>query len=225
MGQAEYLSGYHRRIMINTATLPSLFTERLVLRGLMERDIDALFAIFSDPEVMRYWNAPAMVERTEAVALLKRVQVSFAQRTAFRWGIARRADDQIIGTCSLFHFEEESWRAEVGYALGQPYWGQGYIQETLRAVLDYGFATLNLHRIEAEIDPENSASVRAVERLGFVGEGLLRERWLVEGKTSDSLMMGLLRREWDSRTNQPTNLHAKDFLQNNVVITVRTFKS
>jgi len=65
MGQAEYLSGYHRRIMINTATLPSLFTERLVLRGLMERDIDALFAIFSDPEVMRYWNAPAMVERTE----------------------------------------------------------------------------------------------------------------------------------------------------------------
>jgi len=163
--------------------------------------------------------------RTEAVALLKRVQVSFAQRTAFRWGIARRADDQIIGTCSLFHFEEESWRAEVGYALGQPYWGQGYIQETLRAVLDYGFATLNLHRIEAEIDPENSASVRAVERLGFVGEGLLRERWLVEGKTSDSLMMGLLRREWDSRTNQPTNLHAKDFLQNNVVITVRTFKS
>ena len=189
--------------MIFSATLPSLFTPRLVLRWMTERDIDALFAIFSNPEVMRYWNAPAMLERSEAVSLLKRVQVTYAQRTAFRWGIARREDDQIIGTCSLFHWEEDSRRAEVGYALGQAYWGQGYIQETLRAVLDYGFGTLNLHRIEAEIDPENVASVRAVERMGFVREGLLRERWLVEGKTSDSLMMGLLRREWDA-IDKPT---------------------
>lgn len=184
--------------MIFSATLPSLVTERLVLRWLTERDIDALFAIFSDPEVMRYWNAPAMVERSEAVSLLKRVQVSYAQRVALRWGIARREDDRIIGTCSLFHLEEDSRRAEVGYALGRAHWGQGYIQETLRAVLNYGFTTLNLHRVEAEIDPENIASVRAAERMGFVREGLLRERWLVEGKTSDSLMMGLLRREWDA---------------------------
>jgi RimJ/RimL family protein N-acetyltransferase len=186
--------------MINSATLPSIFTERLVLRWLTERDVDALFAIFSNPEVMRYWNAPAMQDRSEAVSLLRRVHVSYAQRTAFRWGIARRTDDRIIGTCSLFHFEEDSRRAEVGYALGQAHWRQGYIQETLRAVLGYGFDTLNLNRIEAEIDPENSASVRAAERMGFVREGLLRERWLVEGKTSDSLILGLLKREWEARS-------------------------
>lgn len=183
----------------SNATLPSLFTPRLVLRWLTERDVDALFAIFSDPEVMRYWNAPAMQSMFEARALLNRVHMSFVDRTALRWGIARREDDLVIGTCSLFHLDEQSGRAEVGYALGRAYWGQGFIQETLKAVLDHAFGPMNLRRIEAEIEPENVASVRAVERMGFVREGLLRERWLVEGKTSDSLMLGLLRREWEAR--------------------------
>src|SRR5262245_36191737 len=108
--------------MIVSATLPVLTTDRLVLRGLTDRDIEALFYIFSDPEVMRYWNAPVMADIQEAHAYLARAQASFAERTAFRWGIARRTDDRVIGTCILFHLDEQNRRAEVGYALGRAYW-------------------------------------------------------------------------------------------------------
>ncbi len=75
-------------------------------------------------------------------------------------------------------------------------WGQGFAQEALHAVLDYAFGPLHLHRVETDIDPRNTASVRVVTRLGFRQEGLLRERWIVDGETSDSLMMGLLAHEW-----------------------------
>lgn len=182
-------------------TLPKLDTERLVLKALAEPDVQALFAILSDPEVMRFWNTPPMEKTSEAEELLARAAVASSQRTSLRWGIQPQTGTQIIGTCMLFHLNEQSSRAEIGYALGRAYWGQGFMQEALTAVFAYGFdeRRLNLERIEAELDPRNTASVRALERLGFAREGVLRERWTVAGETSDSLIMGLLQREWQVR--------------------------
>jgi RimJ/RimL family protein N-acetyltransferase len=104
--------------------------------------------------------------------------------------------DQLVGNCLLFHFHHGSRRAEVGYELGQDHWHKGYMQEALTALLDYGFATLGLNRVEADIHPDNLASARTLERQGFVREGLLRERWIVEGTVSDTLIYGLLARDW-----------------------------
>jgi len=186
--------------MITTATLPVLTTDRLLLRGLESHDIDAIFHIFADPQTVRYWSAPPMQQMDEAHAYLARVQAAFAQRSAFRWGIVRRADEQLIGSCVLFHIDEQSQRAEVGYILGREAWGLGFAQEALTALIDFAFATLPLRRLEAEIDTRNAASIRLAERLGFVQEGLLRERWLVAGETSDSYVLGLLKREWQAHT-------------------------
>jgi RimJ/RimL family protein N-acetyltransferase len=187
--------------MIFPDVLPKLVTERLVLRGLAEPDVQALFALFSDPEVMRYWSTSPMKKMAEAQALLDRGTAAFSQRTSLRWGIQPQAGAQIIGTCVLFHLDEQNSRAEIGYALDRTYWGQGLMGEALTAVLTYGFdeRCLNLKRVEADLDPRNSASARTLERLGFTREGLLRERWIVAGETSDSLIMGLLRREWQVR--------------------------
>jgi len=88
-------------------------------------------------------------------------------------------------------------RAEIGYAQGRAYWGQGYMQEALKAVLNHAFEILNLHRIEADVDPRNAASVRTLERLGFQREGYLRERWQVNGEIQDAFYYGLLRPDWD----------------------------
>ncbi len=70
------------------------------------------------------------------------------------------------------------------------------MDEALRGLLAYGFTELNLNRVEADIDPRNHASARSLERLGFTREGLLRERWIVDGEVSDTALYGLLRREW-----------------------------
>lgn len=178
-------------------TWPLFQTPRLAIRAFREDDQEAVFAIFSDPEVMRYWSQPPMTERAEAAEMIARALAYFLTRDSFRWAIARREDDRTVGTFSLFRLDRQNWRAEIGYALGRDHWGQGYMQEALCAVIGYAFRELNLLRLEADLDPRNAASARALERQGFRREGLLRERWIVGGVVSDSLLMGLLRREWE----------------------------
>ena len=73
------------------------------------------------------------------------------------------------------------------------------MHEALQALLDFGFGELDLNRIDADIDPRNSASARTLERLGFTKEGYLRERWIVGDEVSDTAIYGLLRREWKVR--------------------------
>lgn len=172
-----------------------LATGRLTLRWLEERDAAAQFAIFSDPEVTRYWSRPAWTEMTQAQDHIARALASYADGDALCFGV--ELEGQLIGNVSLFAFSEQSRRCEVGYALNSRHWGQGYTGEALRAVLDYGFRELGLNRIEADIDPRNLASARVVERLGFRKEGVLPERWIVHGEPADSAIYGLLRRYWD----------------------------
>ena len=128
--------------------------------------------------------------------MLARVKRGFDEATAIRWGIVRREDDALIGTCTLFDISLQNRRAEMGYILDRRHWGKGYMGEALATLLDYAFAELRLHRVEADVDPRNGASVRVLERLGFVREGLLRERWRVADEVSDTLMLAILARDW-----------------------------
>jgi ribosomal-protein-alanine N-acetyltransferase len=178
------------------SSFPVLETERLELRALTDADVDALVVIHSDPETMRYWSGPPMVARSEAEAMVERAEAAFAAKTSIRWGLVLRDSGELVGAANLHSLDEQSRRGEIGYVLGRSHWGHGYNNEALTRILDFGFDDLGLHRVEAELDPRNEASARAVERLGFVREGLLRERWIVEGEISDSLMVGLLRSEW-----------------------------
>jgi RimJ/RimL family protein N-acetyltransferase len=86
--------------------------------------------------------------------------------------------------------------ASLGYCFTEAAWGHGYATETARAVLQWGFDTLPLNRVQAETDTRNVASARVLEKLGFVREGTLREDCVVNGDVSDSWVYGLLRREW-----------------------------
>jgi RimJ/RimL family protein N-acetyltransferase len=184
--------------MTDADRLPTIPTPRLLLRWLTERDVDALFTVFSHPEVMRFWSSPPLPDTEAARGLLEHIHESFHQQTLFQWGIARREDDLVIGTCTLFHLDRDNRRAEVGFALGREHWGQGYAREALTALLDFAFGEWDLHRLEADADPRNAASIRALERLGFQREGYLRERWHVGGEIQDAVFLGLLQREWEA---------------------------
>jgi ribosomal-protein-alanine N-acetyltransferase len=175
-------------------------TERLTLRFLGEADLPSLDAIFSDPEVMRYWSYPAWNDPSRARQMLVDVQEGYRTGSGLELGIERNSDSVLVGRCTLFGLHVPSRRAEVGYALGRPYWGAGYMHEALQALLEHAFQRLDLNRLEADIDPRNAASARTLERLGFQKEGHLRERWIVNGEISDTGLYGLLRREWLERT-------------------------
>jgi len=176
--------------------LPRLESERTVLRPLEERDLDALFAIFSDPEVTRYWSEPAWRDPGRAAEYLAEIRAHFAERSLFQWGVARRADDRVVGTATLFQIDPVHRRGEIGFALARSAWGEGLMSATLRALFDFAFGELGLHRLEADVDPRNEPSLRLLERLGFRREGLLRERYHVAGEVQDSVMLGLLAPEW-----------------------------
>jgi [ribosomal protein S5]-alanine N-acetyltransferase len=183
--------------MIEGTTLPTLRGERIVLRWLTERDVPALFAVFSDPRVMRYWSRGPMADPSEAQALVDQIHRVFAERSLFQWGVALRDTDEVIGTCTLSSLNPAHRRGEVGYALGHRHWGHGYMAEALPLLLRFAFGTLGLHRIEADVDPRNARSIRALQALGFRTEGLLRERYHLGGEIQDAQMMGLLRTEAD----------------------------
>jgi ribosomal-protein-alanine N-acetyltransferase len=185
--------------MIDAPRLPALTAARVTLRWLVPADVDALYEVFSNLDVMRYWSRPPFARIDEARDLLAAIGRSFADRSLFQWGIARRDDDRVIGTCTLSHIDASNLRAELGYALGRAYWQQGLMREALERLLAFAFGELGLRRLEADVDPNNAASVALLEKLGFRREGYLRERWFVGGQVQDTALYGLLRREWESR--------------------------
>ena len=128
--------------------------------------------------------------------LISSVHRHFAEHELYQWGVARNRDDRVIGTLTLHRLDWSSRRAELGFALARSCWGQGYMTEGATLALDHAFGALELRRLEADVDPRNETSLRLLERLGFTREGLARERWEVAGEVQDSLLLGLLAREW-----------------------------
>ena len=181
---------------MNSETLPIITTPRVVLRWISEDDIDSLYEIFSNPQVMRYWSTAQLPDREAAADLQREIADGNESNTMLKWGLALRDSNTVIGTTTLFNLNLDNGRAELGYAMGRAYWGKGYMNEALQALVSHAFDVMELRRLEADVDPRNAASIRTLERLGFQREGFLRERWHVNGEIQDALFYGLLRREW-----------------------------
>lgn len=185
------------------AALPELHTARLRLRPIDSGDSQAFFDIFSDAETLRYWSGVPVTEHKEAEALLQRELDWSSTGQCINWGIALPGLNTLVGKFTLFHYDEQNRRAEVGYILDRRYWGQGYMSEVVRCVLDYAFDVIKLHRLEADSDPANIASLALLEKVGFQREGLFRERWNVNGQWLNSTMLGLLRDDYLKLLRKP----------------------
>ena len=179
--------------------IPSLaivHSERLTLRLVEHDDLHDLLDIHASEEVVRYLPFDAWTNMADAKTWYQRTMLRHGEGSAMQFVMQHRDEDRVIGTTLLFHFEEESRRAEIGYVLGRRYWGQGYAHEGVASLIEFAFDDLNLRRLEAEVDPRNTASGKVLHRLGFMQEGLLRERWALKGEITDSGVYGLLRHEW-----------------------------
>ena len=140
-----------------------------------------------------------MPDLAAAKEMLDRIQENYRNRQLFQWGVALRESDEVIGTCTLYNLDRKHRRAEIGFALRRASWGGGYASEVLALAIPFAFETLDLHRLEADADPENERSLRLLERHGFRREGYLRERWHHLGELRDTVFLGLLRHEYAGR--------------------------
>lgn len=175
---------------------PTLTTPRLLLREIVPTDAPALFAIHSDDEAMRWFGTDPMLAVQDAEKLIENFAAGRKlANPGTRWGITDCASGQLLGTCGLFKWNR-NWRScAVGYELAQSAWSQGLMQEALVCVLDWGFEHMALNRVEAQVAPQNTASIKRLQALGFVREGLLRQAGFWMGEYRDLFQYALLRGE------------------------------
>ena len=172
-------------------------TERLILREFVAADWEAVLAYQSDPRYLRYyaWESRTPDEVKAFVGMFLGHQAA-EPRTKFQLAIETKAEGRLIGNCGVRLAGVGSRVADMGYELDPREWGRGYATEAARAMRDFGFATLGVHRIWATCVPENTGSARVLEKLGMRLEGRLREQEYYRGRWWDGLIYGLLEDEW-----------------------------
>lgn len=170
----------------------ALETRRLLLRELHATDHSRVHAYASDPEVVEYMPWGPNTEQDTRDFLERSAAAARAEpRTSYELAVVRRADDLLLGAVGL-HLDGGGHQAMLGYCYDREAWGSGYATEAARAMLDFAFDVLLLHRVWAGCDPGNVASARVLEKLGMRLEGRLRESERIRGAYRDTLVYGLL---------------------------------
>ncbi len=172
-----------------------LETTRLFLRPFNENDIDAVFAIRKNADVMRYIREP-QTQRSEAESWINFVSSRWQNEKIGLGAVIEKSSNKLIGWCGLWRLIETN-ETEIGYALGKVFWGKGYAVEAAEEYLHYGFETLNLKEIVAVARPENSASRRVMERIGMTYDytGRFYERDLVHYSITKEEFLKLRKKE------------------------------
>jgi len=175
---------------------PYLETEHLLLRQIQPTDADALFAFFSDEEVIEQSNKRHRSVK-DSQAFIRQLQKWYQKHENIEWGITRKGEDILIGTCGFYSFDEGLQRADTGYELHRAYWRQGIMSEALTAILTFAFTTMGLHRVNAVVYEWNERSQGLLRKLGFVHELSFSESYFFRDRYWDELHFSLLKNEWN----------------------------
>lgn len=167
-----------------------------MIREVRRSDLEDLFEVHSADAVNRYLPYTTWKSFTDAEAWMDRVEERVSDGKAMQFVICDLVLDKVIGGCILFGYDEEHQRAELGYAIGQAYWGKGYATEAVQRFLEYAFDGVRLRRVEARVDARNIASSELLLRLGFSNEGCLREWARDKDALIDMQLYGLLHHQW-----------------------------
>jgi RimJ/RimL family protein N-acetyltransferase len=172
-------------------------TVRLVLRDFEEMDWRSVHEYASDEEVVRYmpWG-PNTVEDSKNFTKASIRSQQQEPRRNYSLAVVLKSQNRLIGGCGIYVSNPDEREGYIGYILNRNYWGQGYATEAAKALIEFGFEHLKLHRIYATCDPTNKASARVLEKAGMQLEGHIREYRWVKGKWRDSLQYAIIDREW-----------------------------
>jgi RimJ/RimL family protein N-acetyltransferase len=176
-------------------------TERLVLRPFTPGDLEALHAMFGDPDVTRYLDHGPL-SRDAVSELLARISPLTGideERNGLRLAVVLQASGEVIGDVSLWRTSAEHNQAEIGFVLHPEHQGRGYAAESMRELLRIGFEEAGFHRIVGRCDAENAASAALMERLGMRQEAHFRQNERIKGAWSDGLVYAMLASEWSAR--------------------------
>jgi len=172
-------------------------TERLVLRDFVEDDWEVVHEYASDPDVVRFTRfGPNTEEETRAFIQRKLDEQQADPRTHYGLAITLNPQCHLFGACGIEFKSADDRTAVMGYILNRDFWNKGYMTEAAKAMVEFGFSQLKLHRIYLECDTENSASIRVAEKLGMRREAhMMKNKW-DKGEWRDSFLYAILENEW-----------------------------
>jgi len=176
-------------------TLP-IKTERLITRRFTHDDIPDVLGFVSQPSVAKVTSqrVPATIDGARNYIDLKNSYQPFEEDKVFELAIERKEDGKVMGYVGMIFEGGELW--EMGWVLGEEYRGKGYTTGAARALMDYGFRSLGLHRIHADTSTSNVPACKVMDRLGMKREGMLRSVVFEERKWVDRYVYGILVDKW-----------------------------
>ena len=177
---------------LNFNPFPELISERLLLRRITMHDAADFLKIRSDINAMKYIDRPIATELDDMYKLILKINDGIDQNNAIGWGITLKKENRLIGTIGYHVIEKEHYRAEIGYMLIPAAWKNGYMSEAIKVIIDFGFSKMNLHSIEAKINPDNLASAGLLKKLCFSKEAYFKENYFYNGKFLDTEIYSLL---------------------------------
>ncbi len=176
---------------------PVLETKRLKLTALNDDDATFIYSLFTDPNVMRFYDIEPLTELEQAKVILSRSNERFENQSGIRWGIRLQENDELIGTCGFNGWRISSKSTILGYDLSPKYWGHGLMTEAVSALVDFAFngklACGEINRIEAFTFVGNIGSEKVLLKSGFTHEGTMRQSINIAGEYHDQKIFGLLK--------------------------------
>lgn len=183
-------------------SLPFVGSDEFHLRPLRVGDEAALLDYLSQPGVIEHTSIPAPTLESLKECVQRAIS-DYAKSTSFRFAIAR-PDDRLIGICGFNSWSPAHRHAELGYELAPQYWRQDVMRRAVGAVLSWGFSEIGLIRIHAFVMTSNHASIRLLERSGFLREGTLRQYRIARGEPKDFHLYALLAEDCPGGLHAPT---------------------
>ncbi|OUR94515.1 GNAT family N-acetyltransferase [Flavobacteriales bacterium 34_180_T64] len=172
---------------------PELESERLQFRAYKNEDAKRLLSIRSNALVSKYMDTTLPVTVEDSKQRIAKIQSSFNDKTGITWAIIEKSSNMLIGDFGIWRFDKNNSRGEIGYVLSPEFWGKGYMTEAFTTLVNFAFSKLNLHSLEANINPENENSKILLSKFGFKQEAYFRENYFYNGRFLDSEIYCLLK--------------------------------
>ncbi len=180
----------------NYNPFPILSSKRLILRRITNNDVDCIFNLRSNAETMKFVPRPLAITKEDALIHIKTIDDKIINNEGINWAITLKNNTEMIGIIGHYSIQNENYRSEIGYMLLPEFSNQGIISEAVKLVLKYGFSVLNLHSVEAIINPNNFASEKVLKKNNFKKEAHFTENVYYDGNFLDTAVYSILKRNF-----------------------------